>query len=786
MRLDVAHRALPEGAGEEPEETLEEELQERFGELDTAKSEAGEGPHFKQPLPVTHEQTDASFRSAETHIAERNAPLSSAANLSAADLSATDSSAAESSDSQTRSGETSTSKTSSGAVDPKLVAETKRRVEELAREIAELAHSDRPLDDFCRGFLDRVVTALAAEGGGVWHVGGDASPRLECEINLTRDHEEVDDGDSDERARRVNHRALVTASAGAGQPISMPPKSRLSEGDAVNESDLLVLLAPVTVAGRVQLVVEILRRPGSGPVTQRGYLRFLVQMCSLAAEYLKGHRLREYRERDSLWKRLESFLIELHGGLDLRRTLFTIANDGRQLIGCDRLSVAICRGRRCHVEAVSGLDSFDKRAQEVKRLGRLARAVVAAGEPLWFDGAGGDLPPQIEAVLHSYIDRAHARRVVVLPMARPSQSGDGGAASCEPPVGALIVEQLAAGDDPPHFRQRTELVARHSAAALANAVDHDGLFLLPLWRTIGRMRWVVEARNLPKVILATVAFFMLLLGLCLTPYHFDISSGGVLRPHIRREVFAGIDGIVVDVPVEHLQHVTEGEIVARLRNTELEVEIESLLGQRTSKREQMLAIQRALLDARLAPQEQNRLNGELATLKETADSVERMLALVKEKQKRLEIAAPTTGQVSTWQVRDLLLRRPVQSGQRLMTVIDPTGDWELELRVPERRMRHLVDAQLAGDAPLDVTFVLATHPDTRLAGRVVHLDRSAEVRDAEGNTVLVRVAIDKTELPDLRDGAKVTARIHCGTRPLGYVLFHDLIETVQAKVLFWL
>jgi hypothetical protein len=162
-----------------------------------------------------------------------------------------------------------------------------------------------------------------------------------------------------------------------------------------------------------------------------------------------------------------------------------------------------------------------------------------------------------------------------------------------------------------------------------------------------------------------------------------------------------------------------------------------------------------------------------------------MLTLVREKEKSLVIASPTTGQVATWQVRDLLLRRPVQRGQSLMTVIDPAGNWELELEVPERRMRHLADAELSSSEPLAVTFVLATHPEQRLSGTVTRIDRTAEMREKSGNSVLVRVAIDKHALPDLRDGAKVTARIHCGVRPLGYVLFHDLIETVQEKVLFW-
>ena len=68
----------------------------------------------------------------------------------------------------------------------------------------------------------------------------------------------------------------------------------------------------------------------------------------------------------------------------------------------------------------------------------------------------------------------------------------------------------------------------------------------------------------------------------------------------------------------------------------------------------------------------------------------------------------------------------------------------------------------------------------------MEIHRTAEVRGDQGNAVLIRVAIDKDELPELRSETSVTARIHCGRQPIGFVLFHELIETVQSKVLFWL
>ena len=121
-----------------------------------------------------------------------------------------------------------------------------------------------------------------------------------------------------------------------------------------------------------------------------------------------------------------------------------------------------------------------------------------------------------------------------------------------------------------------------------------------------------------------------------------------------------------------------------------------------------------------------------------------------------------------------------------MTVVDPAGEWELELRVPERRMGHIAEAHRQLSQKMRATFVLATHPGAKFEGRIIEIDRTASVRDEEGNTVLVRVAVDKSKLPELRDGSLVTARVHCGRRPLGYVIFHEVLETVQAKILFWL
>ena len=144
----------------------------------------------------------------------------------------------------------------------------------------------------------------------------------------------------------------------------------------------------------------------------------------------------------------------------------------------------------------------------------------------------------------------------------------------------------------------------------------------------------------------------------------------------------------------------------------------------------------------------------------------------------------------TWKVEQQLLHRPVERGQALLSVADPAGPWELELYVPERRLKHLAAArQLPADTkrpPLEVTFTLASHPGQTFRGQVIEIEQTAQVRGEDGNTILVRVELDRSDLPELHDQVTVTGKLYCGERSLGFVWFIDLIETVQSKVLFWL
>jgi hypothetical protein len=228
---------------------------------------------------------------------------------------------------------------------------------------------------------------------------------------------------------------------------------------------------------------------------------------------------------------------------------------------------------------------------------------------------------------------------------------------------------------------------------------------------------------------------------------------------------------------------------------DLEVQHATLAGERATAQERLASVELALLGDRPAAEtERERLHGERLELREALASLDRRLELVDQKRKLLAVESPIAGEVVTWDVERLLQNRPVQRGEALLAVVDPTAAWELELRMPEGAMGHIRRAQREHGAELEVEYFLATDPGRKRYGTIREVHRHARVRGDEGNTVLVKVSLDEAELAagsgnveqgaDPRPGAEASGRVRCGRRSLGYVWLHDVAAFIQSKVLF--
>jgi len=673
------------------------------------------------------------------------------------------------------------------SVNQQTVEETKQQIRGLVNEIAALAKSGATAEEFYPELLQRIVTALAAPGGAVWLLDEDRQMRLQYQINA---EPTILQEDSDDAQR---HKRLIRRVAQSGQSLLVPPYSGTTDGDAEgNPTRYLLVLAPLKHDGHADGLIEVFQRPDTAPETQKGYLRFLQQMCELAAEWLRSQKLRVFSDRQVLWQQADSFARASHESLDLAETAYIVANEGRRLIGCDRVSVAIKRGGKCRVQAISGQDTIENRSNIVAALNKLATRVVAAGESLWHDGTTEDLPPQIEEALEDYVDQSYGRNIAVLPLRQPQRQGNdaqGAAGQIDRDgshrgevIGALIVEQIESDIPPEIFRARVDLVYEHGTRAIANSLTYSSLFMMPVWRTLGKMMWLFRSRTLPKTLAVMALVAAIMAALVFVPLELELEAEGTIESDARREVFAPIDGEVIDVLVDHGAMIEAGQPIVNLRNPKLELELTELLGQIQTSTAELSRVRGVMTERRgLEANERQQLQGEELEFKVRLESLREKLKLQQARMEQLIIRAPIRGSVVTWDVEKTLRSRPVMTGQVLMEIADLTQPMHLELKMPDKRMSHLDRRILELDQPdIPVTYILATDPDSPLEAKLPRdeIQLRAQGDQENGSIVKMRAIPDRESLATMnpRPGAKVIADVRCGPRASGFVLFHEIYE----------
>ena len=660
-----------------------------------------------------------------------------------------------------------------------------RQIRETLVQIGRLAHEASSADEFHAALLPLVLEALAAPAGGIWQLAGEEGWQLAREQFLRpwaqRLKEQLEDAARE--AWQQRKAVLLRIPAQDDQPgeciVAVP----------LGEPDVLQALLMVVVDR------------DAGPKVQEGYRSFLEQVRQLAAEFYRRQGLEQLKAESRRWQQLAAFADRVHRSLDLNETAYALVNETLALLDADRVTVLVRRGKHYRVKAVSGQDLFDPRSRLVRRLQRLGTAVARTARDFTYSGPE-ELPPQIQKPLQAFLEESHARGLWILPLVPPEEP--------EPPEetikdttvrkkrrkgqqlpeGLLVLEWFESTGPGEASRQLLPQVRKHAAVALGKSLEYQQLFLLPLWRALGRSWLVRKLRQLP-VSLTVLALLAGTIGtLVLVPADFEIECPGTLEPVVQQRVFATDEGVVQQVLVEHGQEVRRGEKLLQLKDVDLEVQLADLSGQLLATEKRLEAVSAAILAGKhLSEVERNRLLAEQAQLRKTLDGLREQIALYRRKLEQLEIRSPLDGQVITWDVRRRLEHRPVARGQHLLTVADLSQDWELVLRLPDYRLGHVQQALAQQGDKLPVRFFLASEPEQTYRGELLAqaMELRADVhpqRPEEANVVLVRCRFDKSQVRFLRPGTTVRARIYCGRRSLGYVWFHDLWEFVQTRILF--
>ena len=708
---------------------------------------------------------------------------------------------------------TSTSTSTSELDDADAIREEVRRT---IQQLARLAETEHDFGLFCQETLDRVVKITGAHGALFWQISRQGRPKL-THLAGQAPHDRAREILSPDN---VQHTDAVLDVVAQQKPLSVDsesfgPRDFDDDADMTAEqiaSAFLMLFSPVFDSDKKCCgAVELIQRGDVTPDARSGYLNFLGE---IAVNFQRWHQLQAAREEaagtdvalspqtdiapmpsmvGADWNQRMEFISEVHRSIDLKETAYAIANESRRMLKCDRVSVARFNGRRCKVEAISSQDRFDNRANVVRKLGNVATASVKADMPFWIVGETTGIAPEVALQINDYLDESHSRTFAVIPLAiRPADTPDlemKGRHKRKRPkkLGALILEYFDADVSEDSVRDDCDLIIAQSQLALDNARRHQEIFLQPVWKRLGWLQKTLFGDHRAKTITGLVALGLLTLAMIFLPTELTMKVSGVLQPQVRQHVYAETGGVVEEIFFEDKQEVAEKDLLIRLRNLDLSLEMEALRGQMATTRQQLETLNFQLARSGLQREQRQQLTGERRVLEQQLTTLNRTTELNEKKLAAQEIVAPIDGQVITWNPEQRLRGLVIKPNDIVLTLSKLDGPWQLEVKIPQNKVGYIDTATGKSDEPLNVEFTLGTNPNETFAGTLnrISIRPTPDDSGVPNYRGLIDVAtVDADRFKALRPGVGVTAKIECGQVPLYKYCFHQIIDWLNVNVFF--
>jgi hypothetical protein len=690
-----------------------------------------------------------------------------------------------------------------------------RKIDQAFEDVARLSGSDTPPAQFFQEFLEKTLGGIEAPAGAVWIKNVQGFLQLQCQINI--DNVGLDR----HKNGRQSHNELLRQAFQTAKPILLEPfgSTGILEGiPAGNPTDFVVLLAPILLDEKTPVgLVEVWQEPRWDARVKRIHLQYLVQMAGYGSTYVKTQQGRQTSSHEQLWQQLESLTAQMHASLDPTIVSYHIANEGRRLIGCDRLSVAIREAKKAKIEAVSGADVVEKRSSQIQLMRKLADAVFKWDEKLVYRGVKDDgLPPDVYHALDEYLAQSPAKLLVFQPL-HDEREKDKETKEQKPQRSrsALLMECFEPPQQPEPLLARLDVIGRHASSALYNSVEMRKIPLGFAWKPILKLQEGLGGRAKFYTYLVTALVTLVILALIFVPYELKMDSKGQLVPQERLPVYAPRAGSVKQINVEPLKPFGRGQVLLVMFDQELQTQflnakskLNEAIGNQKTLRLQLAnpnPQEKSKLETDLAKAENdiNAANEEIRRLSESfqADPDNPGRFFVRSPQfdpKQARKREPQWLTINGNDYRSELLDRYVKPSDPLLRLGEINGTWEVEIRIPEKNYAQVKNAFKSDDPDeeLDVDLKLQSDPNSTYRGKLARrkiAPAAVPNKDEHNETepvVYAYVRINGDDIPAADQvpaniyltGVEVKANIRCGKHAMGYSLFYGLIEFVNQKI----
>lgn len=413
-----------------------------------------------------------------------------------------------------------------------------------------------------------------------------------------------------------------------------------------------------------------------------------------------------------------------------------------------RVAIGWMVRRSIHVVGLSHAVGSGKRADALVNLAAVMEEAVDQGASLLFPVPEGEMLPS-RAAHARLVGQGGGPYVLTVPLTLHGAI-----------AGAITVER-----DEPIDQAAIDLVEA-IAGLVGPVLGH--LRLGERW--LSTIAWHIVTRTVRQLLgpehyilklttgllVAVVAFFAL--------YHIEyhVSAQAVVEGEVRRTIAAGLDGYIGSEHARAGQVVHQGDVLATLDDTELNLQ---RLRWIATRQQHQLELDRALASGTRAD-----VNIDSAQVAEATAEI----ALLDAQLSRTKIVAPFDGLITNGDLSQSV-GMPVQRAQVLFEIA-PLDSYRVIVRVPDSEIGRVAPGETG-------TLVLSALPDRPFGLHVVRVTPIAEQNDG-ANTFRVEAQLDGTS-PQLRPNMEGVAKLDAGRHLLIWAWTHHLIDTIRLGLWSW-
>lgn len=521
------------------------------------------------------------------------------------------------------------------------------------------------------------------------------------------------------------------------QPICFPQTAELDQ----QSFDLFAL--PVLVKSKLLgiLIVKLKHLPDNRQKPVFAFLKQSLKWLKLANP--------DQKIDDDFFSRVVSLLASCFEQTSYQLGLISMVSELTHAFNCERVAFAEYHGHYNSVVALSNSANFDANSNLVQAISAAMDESVEQDNVVVFPGENSKL-----------IQRAH------LELARKFGTGS----ICTVPLvhdkkafGAITL--LRSEENP--FDSQTLMLCQQTFSLitpyLALKREQEKSLVYKIGVSTKKKLQNLFGIKFLKIKLVSVLTAALLISSSLVDGDFRISADAVLEGKIQRVITAPFAGYLLSASVRAGDTVREGDVMATLNDSEINLQLTKLRGELQKTRREYREAQstRDLVNVRVISEQINQVKAEIQ--------------LTQQQLEKIHLSAPFDGVVIEGDLAQSL-GSPVERGEALFKIA-PLEGYRIILKVDEK----------------DISFIKPDQPGILVLPSLSERDLPLTVEKitvaskAENGANIFRVEASISDITDkLRPGMQGVGKIHVGQAGLLWIWTHELVDWFRLWLWSWL